>query len=151
MIASGIPTENGMKHVHEMADIGMAIVDTVDNTVVVHMPIQYKLQVRVGMCTGPVATGVIGLVAPRFCLFGDTVSPHARRISISPNVQVNTASRMESTGEPMRIHLSESSARVLLASNQWACELRGDVVIKGKDTMKTFWLKGRLGNTVFDL
>jgi atrial natriuretic peptide receptor A/atrial natriuretic peptide receptor B len=58
---------------------------------------------------------------------------------------------MESTGEPMRVHLSESSARALLASNQWACEQRGEVAIKGKDTMKTFWLTGRLGNTVFDL
>jgi atrial natriuretic peptide receptor A/atrial natriuretic peptide receptor B len=58
---------------------------------------------------------------------------------------------MESTGELMRVHLSESSARALLASSQWACEQRGDVAIKRKDTMKTFWLIGRFGNMGIDL
>jgi class 3 adenylate cyclase len=133
MIASGIPTENGLRHVHELAEIGLAIVETVAHTAVAHMPPDYRLRVRVGMCTGPVATGVIGLVAPRFCLFGDTV---------------NTASRMESTGVPMRVHMSESSAVVLIASDEWICEQRGSVAVKGKDAMKTYWLIGPIGKVI---
>ncbi|EYC10243.1 hypothetical protein Y032_0056g2633 [Ancylostoma ceylanicum] len=87
-----------------------------------------KLQVKIGINCGAVASGILGSSAPRFCLFGDTV---------------NMACRMAALSEPGRIHITEGAANQIRNRYQvFTVEERGLVEVKvGCDDFKAF---GRL-------
>ena len=84
-----------------------------------------ELNVRIGLHCGPVVAGIVGDEQLQYDVWGDTV---------------NTASRMESTGEPGRVQVSEAFAQ--LVANRYTLDARGEVDIKGKGSMTTFWLEG---------
>ncbi|XP_076846721.1 atrial natriuretic peptide receptor 1 [Brachyhypopomus gauderio] len=126
MVVSGLPVANGKLHAREIARMSLALLEAVRTFKIRHRPDQ-QLKLRIGIHTGPVCAGVVGLKMPRYCLFGDTV---------------NTSSRMESSGEPLKIHVSSASRDVLQDFNCFQLELRGDVEMKGKGKMRTYWLLG---------
>ncbi|KAM6217173.1 atrial natriuretic peptide receptor 1 [Rhynchocyon petersi] len=126
MVVSGLPVRNGRLHAREVARMALALLDAVRSFRIRHRP-QEQLRLRIGIHTGPVCAGVVGLKMPRYCLFGDTV---------------NTASRMESNGEALKIHLSSETKAVLEEFGGFELELRGDVEIKGKGKVRTYWLLG---------
>jgi class 3 adenylate cyclase len=81
---------------------------------------------RIGIHSGPVVGGVIGTHKFQYDLWGDTV---------------NTAARMESHGLPGRIQVTE--ATYLLIEDEFVCEPRGEIEIKGKNSMPTWFVINR--------
>ncbi|KAH8377100.1 hypothetical protein KR093_003438, partial [Drosophila rubida] len=128
MVVSGLPLKNGNRHVGEIASLALHLIETVGNLKIRHKPTQ-MMQLRIGLHSGPCAAGVVGQKMPRYCLFGDTV---------------NTASRMESTGEAMKIHISELTYQLLQNIGGYICVERGLTSIKGKGDLRTYWLIKRL-------
>jgi adenylate cyclase len=84
-----------------------------------------KLRLRIGIHCGPATAGVIGDTRFSYDVWGDAV---------------NTASRMESHGEPGRIQVSEAFCN--LAADRFVFEERGATDIKGLGATRTFFLVG---------
>ncbi|XP_060951342.1 guanylate cyclase 2G [Limanda limanda] len=124
MVASGLPISNGFKHALEICTMALHFLSAIKVFRIHHMPTE-KLAIRIGIHSGPVVAGVVGTTMPRYCLFGDTV---------------NMASRMESNSLPLKIHISQCTADILLQVGSFEMEERGEIEMKGKGCHKTFWL-----------
>ncbi|XP_041372057.1 atrial natriuretic peptide receptor 1-like [Gigantopelta aegis] len=129
MVVSGLPIKNGIQHAGEIGTMSLQLLSSVDKFKIAHRP-TLKLKLRIGLHSGPVVAGVVGQTMPRYCLFGDTV---------------NYASRMESSGEALRIHVSPECKLLLDELGGYHLIERGETVMKGKGTIVTYFLVGKDG------
>lgn len=120
MAASGVPHP---REDHAVAITQLAI-DMRDHFSSLPAVEGHTVDFRIGISSGPVVGGVIGTHKFQYDIWGDTV---------------NTAARMESHGEPGRIHVS--AATHALIQQSFSCEPRGSIDIKGKGQMQTWFVE----------
>ncbi|XP_014670017.1 PREDICTED: uncharacterized protein LOC106811014 [Priapulus caudatus] len=123
MVASGLPKRNADRHFTEIADLALEMRDAVRRLKVPKSNAMLKL--RIGVHSGPVVAGVVGQKMPRYCLVGDTVA---------------IAARMEQTGLPLKIHISERTYRALNRTGFYEFDHRGEVDLKDGERIHTYWL-----------
>jgi len=122
MLAGGIPLQRD-DHAQAVADVALEMITALDR---LNAANGTELKMRIGINTGPIVAGVIGKRKFTYDLWGDTV---------------NLASRMESSGVPGAIHVSENTYQAL--KDDFVLEERGLVQCKGIGDVKTFFLKQR--------
>ncbi|XP_030015408.1 adenylate cyclase type 1-like isoform X3 [Sphaeramia orbicularis] len=111
-------------HLSTIADYAIEMFDVLDE---INYQSYNEFVLRVGINVGPVVAGVIGARRPQYDIWGNTV---------------NVASRMDSTGVPGKIQVTEEVYRLLNTNYDLVC--RGKVSVKGKGEMLTYFLEGKV-------
>ncbi|MEO1067835.1 MAG: adenylate/guanylate cyclase domain-containing protein [Cyanobacteria bacterium J06638_6] len=127
MVVAGLP-ERRSDHAAAIADMALAMQAAIDR---INTETGQSLAIRIGIHTGPVVAGVIGLKKFAYDLWGDTV---------------NLASRLESNGLPGKIQVSVSTYHCL--HKYYQLVPRGPVYFKGHGTVYTYWLEAK-GTSAF--
>ena len=124
MCAGGLPfpTED---HAHKMIMAAFEIAEFVDQTKKNEEATEKIFDIRIGINTGPVVSGVVGSTKFAYDIWGDTV---------------NVASRMESMSELGRINISESTYN--LVKDDFECEYRGEIKAKNRGKLKMYFVNG---------
>jgi adenylate cyclase len=123
MVAAGVPTPRP-DHARALALMALDMLEACSEEIG-HL----GLELRVGINSGPVVAGVIGRKRFLYDLWGDAV---------------NTASRMESHGTPGRVQITRATYELL--ADEFECEPRGTIAIKGKGEVEAWYLIGRRGD-----
>jgi PAS domain S-box-containing protein len=121
MVVAGLPKPQ-INHAQAIANMALAMQAAI---VKINWEIKEAFKLRIGINSGPVVAGVIGLSKFNYDLWGDTV---------------NTAARMEANGIPGEIQVTVATYERL--KNKFCFEERGIIPIKGKGKMKTYLLRG---------
>ena len=84
------------------------------------------VEMRVGIHTGPVVAGIVGIKKFQYDIWGDAV---------------NTASRMESCGSPGRVNISRDTYELIKSDSEFTFTERDKVAVKGKGEMEMWFVE----------
>ncbi len=121
MCACGLPTANTM-HARNIINAAKEMVQLVRREMGTQDGLSH-FDIRIGVHSGPVVAGIVGIKKWQYDIWGDTV---------------NIASRMESMSKPGRINLSETTYQVI--KNEFPCEFRGEIEVKNGRSLKMYFL-----------
>lgn len=121
MCACGLPTANPA-HARNVILAAKEMIELVKHTMHAEDGLSH-FDVRIGMHTGPVVAGIVGIKKWQYDIWGDTV---------------NIASRMESKSEPGRVNLSETTYGII--KDEFPCEYRGEIEVKNRGILKMYFL-----------
>jgi guanylate cyclase len=122
LVVGGLPVPRP-DHAEAVADMALDMLAEVDALNLRH---EWTVRFRIGVNTGPAMAAVVGHYRFTYDVWSDAV---------------NTASRMESSGAPGRIQVTEETYRRLC--DRYRFEPRGQIEVKGKGPMTTYFLVGR--------
>jgi guanylate cyclase len=125
LVVGGLPVPRP-DHAQAVANMALDMLDGVNRLNQEH---GWAIGFRIGVNSGPAMAAVVGRHRFTYDIWSDTV---------------NTASRMESSGVPGRIQVTEETHSRLSLTHRFEC--RGQIDIKGKGPMTTYFLIGRQGN-----
>ncbi|NXU63341.1 ANPRB protein, partial [Horornis vulcanius] len=125
MVVSGLPERNGTKHADEIAKMSLDLVAAVRQVVIPHMPTG-RLELRAGIHTG--------------------TQPELKAGGKQNRAQSSWVRRKEFCIS--KIHISSATYEALLTDDAYEIELRGEIEVKGKGKMKTYWLLGNKNYSV---
>ena len=127
MCAGGLPIPT-KDHAQKMLHAAFEIRDFIENIKSSEVREITHFNIRIGIHTGPVVAGVVGLKKFAYDIWGDTV---------------NIASRLESNSEPGKINISENTYQLI--KDSFDCEYRGEIKAKNKGMMKMYYVHQKKG------
>ncbi|MEP7110452.1 MAG: adenylate/guanylate cyclase domain-containing protein [Ferruginibacter sp.] len=121
MCACGLPTPN-RAHAKNVINASKEMIDLVNRELNAPDALSH-FEVRIGVHTGSVVAGIVGIKKWQYDIWGDTV---------------NIASRMESMSKPGRVNLSEITYNEI--KDEFPCEYRGEIEVKNHGPLKMYFL-----------